>query len=127
SKEAWVPIFAEVHLSKAVMVMIDGVVRTKQSHSGLLHFGAVAAEYVDVLSGDLTEHVGQNVIEICPAHHVVHIRLISLRQQFQIRTMQVGVVKEVALNSTDFAEHLLPLGTRIDVHLQGFKMQGSAG
>ena len=53
----------------------------------------VAALHVNVLR-DVTQHVGEDVVEVSTAHRIVDVRLVSRLHGLEIQSMQIRVVKK---------------------------------
>src|SRR5262249_36003406 len=65
----------------------------------------------------------EEIVQIAPAGDVVEVRQESLTRRLEIEAVEAGVVEEVAFDAPDFVIHLLPLGARIDAHLDVVELE----
>src|SRR5262249_18515220 len=111
-----IPVLAVVDLCNAIPAVVDPVVTPKQSAANKRRPSLVSSEHKHVTDGQLVQHLAKQVREICTVRDGVKIWLVLLFVLGQVQTVEVWVIKEVALASPHLVVHLPPLGLWVDPH-----------
>src|SRR6266851_526387 len=118
-----VPVFAGIDFRNAEVAALRLEIRAEHSDADVRLRGLIAAAHVGVRSAQLRDHFADDVIQVAAMRHPRKKRFIAFANFLPIVPGHVRVPVEVTFDAPGFVEHLAPLFTGFDLHLQFAKIE----
>src|SRR3954451_15361365 len=113
-----------LHLPAAAAVQPQ--VGAQEAETVLRHGAVVTAAFIGVRRAELTLQLPDQVGELRPRTETFHQRLVAVVDALPVDTGHVRIPEEVALQTPRLAEHLPPLGARVDFYTRAAEVQPAA-
>src|SRR3954451_3419859 len=114
-----------LHLPAAAAVQPQ--VGAQEAETVLRHGAVVTAAFVGVRRAELALQLPDQVGELRPRAETFYQRLVAVVDALPVDAGHVRIPEEVALQTPRLAEHLPPLGARVDFDARTAEVQADAG